>query len=451
MIWQNPWAWVGVVAVALPILIHLLGRGHARVQKFPTLRFLEPSKLLPTRRSRIHDLLLLLVRVAILLAAVAALAQPLLRATGKSSLETTIARAIVIDTSASMSRRTTSGERAIDAAKTQAKSLATEAPSSTTIETSNPARAIVGAAAWLDRQPSRGELVIVSDFQAGTIDSTSLASISASHGIELVKVASAPASGSILDSAATDRGVSVTRIDVAPNRTDVEWTSSGALRADSITVLASASERSQAAAAIAAARTIAVRLPLDAHAGDVAIVTRSFERRNELLARAGQPKQPWMLDLIVRFRSDNQLRRASADLTTLGADSAKGLVLARNANGSPVVTAVEDSADGHNRLLLVSSADAGSVSTASLVAATRRALSRATPLSELEPTTTPDDVLASWQRSPSASPVADTTNTGASDGRWLWAFALILLGVEMWLRRARPEPAAQERVQDRAA
>ena len=28
MIWQNPWAWLGIGALALPILIHLLGRRH---------------------------------------------------------------------------------------------------------------------------------------------------------------------------------------------------------------------------------------------------------------------------------------------------------------------------------------------------------------------------------------------------------------------------------------
>jgi hypothetical protein len=29
MIWQIPWAWLGLGALALPLLIHLLGRGRA--------------------------------------------------------------------------------------------------------------------------------------------------------------------------------------------------------------------------------------------------------------------------------------------------------------------------------------------------------------------------------------------------------------------------------------
>src|ERR1043166_6684007 len=105
MIWLNPWAWAGLVALALPIAIHLLGRGHARVHKFPTLRFLEASRLLPTRRTRVRDLLLLAVRIGILAAAVAALAQPLLLTPGlKQSLDRGLGRAVILDTSASMSR-----------------------------------------------------------------------------------------------------------------------------------------------------------------------------------------------------------------------------------------------------------------------------------------------------------------------------------------------------------
>src|ERR1700749_1932101 len=100
MIWLNPWAWAGVIGVALPILIHLLGRGHAQVLKFPTLRFLDASRLLPTKRTRIHDPLLLAVRVAILLFAAAALAQPLVLTNGrKASLDRGLARAIIVDTS----------------------------------------------------------------------------------------------------------------------------------------------------------------------------------------------------------------------------------------------------------------------------------------------------------------------------------------------------------------
>ncbi|MFI5311756.1 MAG: BatA domain-containing protein, partial [Gemmatimonadales bacterium] len=73
MTWLNPWAWAGLVVVGLPVFIHLLGRARARPQRFPTLRFVDPSRLLPRRFTRPHDPLVLAVRVLIFAAAVAAL------------------------------------------------------------------------------------------------------------------------------------------------------------------------------------------------------------------------------------------------------------------------------------------------------------------------------------------------------------------------------------------
>src|SRR5262245_32953055 len=139
MIWRNPWAWLGLTTLALPVLIHLLGRGHARVQPFPSLRFLERSKFLPTRRTRLHDVALLLVRLAILAVAVAALAQPFLRASRARTTTTALARAILVDTSASM-RRASNGGTALEAARRNAQRLVADARPALIIESSSPAR-----------------------------------------------------------------------------------------------------------------------------------------------------------------------------------------------------------------------------------------------------------------------------------------------------------------------
>ena len=77
-------------------------------------------------------------------------------------------------------------------------------------------------------------------------------------------------------------------------------------------------------------------------------------------------------------------------------------------------------------------------------------ISIAAPVTEMEPTTVPDDVLRSWQREPDAS-AAHISTDGASDGRWLWIVALVLLGLETWLRRARREEVQSPVVRDRAA
>ena len=56
MTWLAPAALAGALFVALPILIHMMGRGRTTVIRFPSLRFLESSRLLPARRTRIHAL-----------------------------------------------------------------------------------------------------------------------------------------------------------------------------------------------------------------------------------------------------------------------------------------------------------------------------------------------------------------------------------------------------------
>lgn len=76
MTWLQPWAWLGLGALVVPIVIHLFSRRPARTEKFPSLRFLATTELRPTRRTRLSDWPLLLVRLAILMAAVTALAQP---------------------------------------------------------------------------------------------------------------------------------------------------------------------------------------------------------------------------------------------------------------------------------------------------------------------------------------------------------------------------------------
>ena len=65
MFWRQPAAWFGLVALAVPILVHLLGRRPPTPLRFPTLRFLDVSTIVPARRHRLNDVRLLIVRLAI--------------------------------------------------------------------------------------------------------------------------------------------------------------------------------------------------------------------------------------------------------------------------------------------------------------------------------------------------------------------------------------------------
>jgi hypothetical protein len=91
------------LAAAIPVILHLVNRQRAKQRPFPTLRFLRVSVQKTRRRKRITDVLLMLVRSAILVLIALGLAKPtvtnlksLFRAGASSAV------AVVLDNSASM-------------------------------------------------------------------------------------------------------------------------------------------------------------------------------------------------------------------------------------------------------------------------------------------------------------------------------------------------------------
>jgi hypothetical protein len=101
--WLRPALLWGMLAVALPVLIHLLGRRKRRTVGFATLRFLERAAARASARWRLRRLLLLLARMLAIAALVALSAGP-----GWQSAEEGAAhlKVLVVDTSLSMSAAT---------------------------------------------------------------------------------------------------------------------------------------------------------------------------------------------------------------------------------------------------------------------------------------------------------------------------------------------------------
>ncbi|MDB5319598.1 MAG: N-terminal double-transrane protein [Phycisphaerales bacterium] len=101
-----PLYFAGALAVALPILFHLIRRTPHSRQVFSSLMFLSQSPPRLTRRSRLTNILLLILRAAALIVLAAAFARPFL--SRAADLESTRAGgrrvAILLDTSASMRR-----------------------------------------------------------------------------------------------------------------------------------------------------------------------------------------------------------------------------------------------------------------------------------------------------------------------------------------------------------
>lgn len=440
MTWQNPWAWLGVASLALPILIHLLGRGHARVFPFPSLRFLERSRLLPTRRTRIHDLPLLLVRLGVLLAAVAALAAPLLRTTGRTQATSQkLARAVIFDTTV-----------ATDSARPTALRFAGDASTSVILETRDPVSVLEGAAAWLERQSGRRELVVITDARGGGLTAADTALVPRDAGLRIVVL---PADARPTQAGAAQR---VTQT-IAAVGTDAEWN----LRDDppppsGLQLIVPPNQRARLAAAVRAAASIGARPPVDSsHA--IAIVYPGAASRDSLLRLAAGLRSAWMTRAAAALRRDSLLIDAAQTASVTAASSATavsdsaGLVIARDASGRALVTAAQAALDGSTSMLLFVDADPGSLTSAAVIAAVGRARSAASSTTGTFARMT-EQTASAWTREPSDAARPTNANiANASDGRWFWALALVLLAVEQWVRRTKRDPATEERVHDRAA
>jgi hypothetical protein len=94
----SPWFLLGMLAVAVPIVLHLLARERTIDVRLPTWRFLDRAPVEQTRRRRVTDLLLLALRVAALALLAILFARPFL-----PSFEADRLLVVAVDTSGSMS------------------------------------------------------------------------------------------------------------------------------------------------------------------------------------------------------------------------------------------------------------------------------------------------------------------------------------------------------------
>ena len=76
MTFAAPLFLLAALAAAIPIVLHMMNRQKAKELPFSTLRFLKISVEKTRRRKRIHDVLLMMLRAAVLLLIAAGLAKP---------------------------------------------------------------------------------------------------------------------------------------------------------------------------------------------------------------------------------------------------------------------------------------------------------------------------------------------------------------------------------------
>src|SRR5436853_5556162 len=95
---------VGLAAIAIPVLVHLIQREKKRVVEFPSLMFLRRIPYQSVRRRRLRDVALLMMRLAALALIVLAFARPFFRTDSLAAAAQNGAReaVILLDTSYSM-------------------------------------------------------------------------------------------------------------------------------------------------------------------------------------------------------------------------------------------------------------------------------------------------------------------------------------------------------------
>jgi hypothetical protein len=385
----NPLALLGLLAVIVPIIIHLLGRYQSRVERFPTLQFIGFARLTPRSRLRLSDWKLLLVRMAVVIVAALALTQPGC-SSGPEDFAQMVTRVVIVDTSASMFRLTPSGPAASVVARQAADRESMGVADVRRVETESPASALPGAIAWLDAKPGMRELVIVSDFQRGTIDSVDLAAIPATMGLTLAPVA---VTSVVIPSAARDPRVFTVAGPADVTGADASWKAIGRPRPTDTT-------------------------------GRIAIIYRNAAQAARLRNQAVPIDSPWMARIVTAIGRDAALSEAAADAGPFLLGGPDTVAVTRQ--GKPVVVA------GRNgSRLQFEVADAGSLVSAAFNAALIRAVAPMTPDSESDSISWTAEDLARWQRP--ATAVAGK-NPHSSDGRWLWLACLGLIGLETYVR-----------------
>src|ERR1700682_1124123 len=124
MVFLTPFFLLGLSAIAIPVLIHLIQRERKRVIEFPSLMFVRRIPYQSVRRRRIRHWWLLLMRVAAFALIATACARPFFKQSAIAAAAAGGAREIVIllDQSASMGYGD-HWQRAQDAARQAVRSL----------------------------------------------------------------------------------------------------------------------------------------------------------------------------------------------------------------------------------------------------------------------------------------------------------------------------------------
>jgi hypothetical protein len=438
MIWLAPGAFVGLLLLAGPVAVHLLARRSARRLIFPATHFVPAMPAAAVTLRRPSDIGLLILRLAIVAAAVVAAAQPLVMTSWRlAGWNGRLSRAVVLDTSRSMAFDAAPFEAVqggrdrppIDVAAWLAEQEAGNVFAARRLDAPVLSDGIDRAIDWLQAvPPSRKEIVVISDFQRGAVDEGVLKGIPADVGVRLIRAGTPPETRRVespfIDGWRQGNWQATTTIDAGGVR--ATWARRGDAAAPGwVSVAASSAEADVADRALRAA--VALGIP----AGDPGRRLLIRFAGAAALAPVAQPvHSPWIAAAAIALARSDLVPDADADIRVLERDGA---------------------------MVVETPIPAAALSAPAVIRAALLAVRPAAIVGdEAEVVTHSDADLARWRRDPAPVTASAIPRADDSQGRWLWAVALLLLGAEarvrgFHLRAARYGGQAAARDTDAAA
>jgi aerotolerance regulator-like protein len=400
----NPLAFSALVFVVAPVLIHLLVHRRAERLVFPTLRFIAPSRLASMRRRMLDDVPLLAVRIAILVAAIAAFAAPLIVTAARQR-----------EWNARVVTETVQGPDLRDRLR----------------------RAV---AALEKAPPARREIIVSSAFPLGSLTAADIAAVPASIGLRFERIDGLPETRTVADARIlAGAGSQVARdLTFAGVRTGVHEIQTSDRAQFPVEVDAPADAKPAIDAAIAAVLSQRVWAPPANRRARLVISGRSPERA---ALQASPVTTPWMAEAIARMSRDPELQAVASGAANGLSDprfkSAPWVGVVAAADGTPVIVA----AGSTTELLVVTGAGEYDFVTPLLLRSIVNGLALVTDVRQAEVVAISDAQLRAWSR-PAQPPGTPRLGPQAiervqDDRRWFWAAVLGLLALEAWMRRAR--------------
>jgi hypothetical protein len=470
LIFRNPFAWIGLVALVVPIVIHLLVRAPARPIVLASLRFVPMSPMRALRRRLLNDAAVLALRLAVLGLAVAAFADPLATpACRRAAWNTRVARAVIADPRA-------------DPAAIERTQREPAAAASTVITGGDLAGGLARALVWLDAAPpARREIVFVAPLELGALDASLLRAIPASTGIRFVRSSAPAATSATLSAPRVTMGDAEQRLvaRVSPITLDGERLVTGpgvttplgngaiapaphGWQAPALGLSLVGPERARPVlrAALTAAMVVGVPIPSKPSARSIVVVVDPGGAIEGFGLAATATPSPWMADVAVALAGDAALAHALRGAKAIAADAMTDpwRVVLRDEEGHALAAVAAQTTLASNRspgaLIVRARVPPTSTALPALIRSALIANAEAAALSEAEVLPVRDAQLAAWTRP--AREIDDRAIGGpqTSDRAWLWAAALLALAVEAFVRRRRlraPSAAQESGSHDRAA